>query len=130
MKITGSCLCGAVAYEVATPFAHFRHCHCSRCRKATGASHATNALVAPEAFRWIRGEAELARFDLPEAKSFATAFCRRCGAPMPHLTRSGRSVIVPGGSFDADPGERPSSHAFWSSRAPWIDSPNGLPIAD
>jgi hypothetical protein len=130
MIITGSCLCGAVAYEVRGPFAHFVHCHCSRCRKASGASHATNALVAPEAFRWTRGEAELQRFDLPEAASFATGFCRRCGSPMPHLSRSGRALIVPAGTFDADPGEKPSRHVHWSSRAPWTGSPGDLPASE
>jgi hypothetical protein len=130
MNITGSCLCGAIAYEVTAPFAHFRHCYCSRCRKASGASHATNAVVPPESFRWIRGESEVVRFDLPQAASFATGFCRRCGSQMPHLTRSGRSVIVPAGSLDADPGERPRQHAFWSSRAPWTESPGDLPITD
>lgn len=130
MIITGSCLCGAVAYEVRGPFTHFVHCHCSRCRKASGASHATNALVAPEAFRWTRGEAELQRFDLPEAASFATGFCRRCGSPMPHLSRSGRALIVPAGTFDADPGEKPSRHVHWSSRAPWTDSPGDLPASE
>jgi len=130
MIITGRCLCGAVAYEVRGPFTHFLHCHCSRCRKASGASHATNALVAPEAFRWTRGEDELQRFDLPEAASFATGFCRRCGSPMPHLTRSGRAVIVPAGTFDADPGEKPSRHVHWTSRAPWTDSPDNFPTSD
>lgn len=91
MIVAGSCLCGKVAYEVRTSFSHFVHCHCSRCRKSSGGSHATNAVVAPEAFRWTRGEAEIMRFDLPEASSFATAFCRHCGSPLPHATRSGRA---------------------------------------
>lgn len=130
MIITGTCLCGAVAYEIRGPFTHFRHCHCSRCRKASGASHATNAVVPPDAFRWLRGEADVSRFDLPQAASFATAFCRRCGSPLPHLTRSGRSVIVPAGTFDGDPGQRPSQHVFWPSRAPWTDSPGELSTSD
>lgn len=130
MNITGSCLCGAVAYEVRGPFTHFLHCHCSRCRKAGSDSHATNAIVPPESFRWIRGEAEVTRFDLPEAASFATGFCRRCGSPMPHLTRSGKAVIVPAGTIDTDPGDKPSCHVHWSSRAPWTDSRHGIPTSD
>lgn len=130
MNIAGSCLCGKIAYEVRTPFADFVHCHCSRCRKSSGGSHATNAVIAPEAFRWIRGEADVLRFDLPAASSFATGFCRHCGSPMPHATRSGRAVIVPAGSFDADPGERPTRQAFWSSRAPWTDLPDDLPTME
>jgi len=130
MVVTGSCLSGAVAYEVRGPFTRFLQCHCSRCRKASGSSQATNAIVPPDAFRWTRGEAEVMRFDLPQAASFASAFCRRCGSPLPHLTRSGRAVIVPAGTFDTDPGEGPSRHVHWSSRAPWTDTPGDLPTLD
>ena len=34
--LKGSCLCGAVKYEVTGEPKRFYHCHCSRCRKATG----------------------------------------------------------------------------------------------
>lgn len=40
--IHGSCLCGEVTFEVDPPFHKMVHCHCSRCRKATGTGHATN----------------------------------------------------------------------------------------
>lgn len=119
MVVRGSCLCGSVSYEVRLPFIHFVKCHCSRCRKATGSAYAANALVAPDAFRWTNGSEEVVRYDLPEARSFATSFCRRCGSPLPHLTRSGREVILPAGSLDDDPGVKPSSDVFWGSRAPW-----------
>jgi hypothetical protein len=130
MNIAGSCLCGAVAYEVRGPFTQFLHGHCSRCRKATGSSHATNAVVPPDALRWIRGEAEVVRFNLPEAQSFATAFCRRCGSPLPHATRSGRAIIVPSGTFDADLQEKPTRHVFWTSRAPWTRQGDDLPTSE
>src|ERR1700753_3285193 len=95
----GSCLCGAVAFEVEGPFAAFLHCHCSRCRKASGTAHATEVIVAPSALRWLRGEDLIRRFDLPSAKSFATAFCATCGSPLPHATRRGREIIAPAGAF-------------------------------
>ena len=121
MPLSGSCLCGSVAFEIEPPFEHFLHCHCSRCRKATGTAHATNVVVVPTQFRWIRGEDNVARYDLPAARSFATSFCRSCGAPLPHLTRSGKRVIVPAGSLDDPPSAHPTAHAFWGSRATWID---------
>src|SRR6185437_991654 len=93
MTVHGSCLCGTVRYEVRQPFDKFLYCHCSRCRKATGTAHAANAVVAPEAFRWTAGEDNVVRYDLSTARSFATAFCKTCGSPMPHLTRSGLRVI-------------------------------------
>jgi len=76
----GSCLCGEVAFEVEGPFERFVNCHCSRCRKATGAAHSSEVIVAAAALRWLRGEAAVMRFDLPQARSFATAFCRICGS--------------------------------------------------
>ena len=39
---------------------------------------------------------------------------------MPHLTRSGREIIVPAGSLDEAPELQPQAHAFWDSRAPWV----------
>jgi len=49
----------------------FAHCHCSRCRKATGTGHATNLYCSPERFTWLTGEQHLSRYDLPGAESFA-----------------------------------------------------------
>ena len=69
MSAKGSCLCKAVAYQVELPFERFYYCHCSRCRKATGAAHATNGFVLPSAFRWTKGEDNVQRFDLPEANA-------------------------------------------------------------
>ena len=36
--LTGSCLCGAVRYEVADAFEYAANCHCSKCRRTTGAA--------------------------------------------------------------------------------------------
>ena len=96
----GSCLCGEVAFEVEGPFDRFLNCHCSRCRKATGTAHSCEVIVKASALRWLRGESSVARYDLPTARSFATAFCSICGSPMPHLTRSGREAIIHAGAFD------------------------------
>lgn len=117
--LKGSCLCGEVKFEVRAPFLRFTHCYCSRCRKATGSSHATNLYVAPDRFSWISGQESVARFDLPSAMSFATTFCKRCGGPLPHHTRSGREVVVPAGSLDEEPSIKPQSNIFWGSRATW-----------
>lgn len=128
MAVTGSCLCGAVRYEIDEPFERFLYCHCMRCRKATGSAHAANAIVKPEAFRWTAGEALVARFDLPTARSFATCFCKQCGSPLPHLTRSGARMIVPAGTLDDVPAQKPDVQAYWASRAKWFV--DGLPKAD
>jgi hypothetical protein len=127
MTVGGSCLCGKVRFELTLPFKRSVHCHCSRGRKATGTAHATNAAVNAGAFRWCEGEEFVSRHDLPAARSFATSFCRQCGSPLPHLTRSGREVIVPAGSLDGDLASEPERHVHWASCANWFAFGEALP---
>lgn len=129
-KINGSCLCGAVRFEVQAPFTRMVHCHCTRCRKATGTGHATNLIAPPAQFTWLSGEEILTHYDLPTAKSFSKWFCKNCGAPMPRLTRDGQRMIIPAGSLDSAPQMQPSDHIFWSSRAPWACESSGIPTHD
>ncbi|HTO68927.1 MAG TPA: GFA family protein [Myxococcota bacterium] len=119
--LRGSCLCGAVQFEIEPPIASFVYCYCSRCRKSTGTGRAANLRVAPGQLRWLAGEARVRRFDLPSARSFATAVCERCGSPLPHATRSGREMIVPAGALDSALASPPTEHCEWESRARWVE---------
>jgi hypothetical protein len=123
----GGCLCGAVAFELAGLPERMHNCHCSRCRRARSAAHATNAFYRREQLRWIRGEADVVSFRLPGAKRFGQAFCRHCGSSLPRIVESGGYVVVPCGSLDDDPGMRPLSHIFTGSKAPWHEITDGLP---
>jgi len=126
----GSCICGEIEFEVEGPFDLFLNCHCSRCRKATGTAHSCEVIVKAPALRWLRGEQSVERFDLPQARSFATAFCSKCGSPMPHLTRSGREAIIPAGGFDDPLGVVAERHVHWASRADWYVHGDGLLLQD
>ena len=125
--LTGSCLCGAVSFEVRSPFLRFTYCHCSRCRKASGSGHSTNLYCAPERFSWLAGEELTVRYDLPSARSFSAVFCGRCGAPLPHHTRSGREVIVPAGSLDTQPRQPPSASIYCAYAVPWSVQNESVP---
>ena len=122
----GSCLCGAVTYDVDPPVQRMVHCHCSRCRKGTGTAHATNLVAEPAQLHWRSGESLIKRYDLPTAKAFGKWFCSECGAPLPRVSRSGK-VVIPAGSLDSLPPLAPSEHIFWESRAPWGCASDGLP---
>jgi hypothetical protein len=130
MSVRGGCLCGIVEFEADLPFTKFVKCHCSRCRRASGSAFSANAYVLPPAFRWLSGQDHVARFDLAEAASFSTSFCRACGAPLPHATRSGREIIIPAGSLRDDPGVSPAIDACWQSRARWLSDAIDLPTVD
>lgn len=53
--VSGSCLCGGVAYRASGPFTVVARCHCTQCRKASGAEYATNATVEAENFELLQG---------------------------------------------------------------------------
>jgi len=124
--ITGSCLCDRVGYALSRPPARMRHCHCSRCRKARAAPHATNAYTDLAGFRFTRGEDELTSYRVPDARYFASVFCRTCSAPMPRVDPSRDLVVIPGGSFDDDPGVRPTEHIHVGSKAAWFEISDDL----
>ena len=46
--LTGSCLCGAIAYEADAPLARIVHCHCQTCRKTHGAAFSSVTAVPRE----------------------------------------------------------------------------------
>lgn len=125
--IKGSCLCGKVGYEIYPPFLGFHYCHCPRCQKATGSAYIANLFVPPEQIKWTSGEDKVVRFDLPEARSFSTCFCNICGSAMPHLTRTGKILVVPAGSLDDDPGMHPECSIWWDHRASWFKELDQIP---
>jgi len=116
---SGSCLCGAVAYTIEPPFRTFQYCHCSRCRKFTGSAHASNLFCPSSQFRWTRGEDQVGRYEVPGTKYHATCFCKTCGSSLPWENQGGGMVMVPAGTLDDDPGQRPVRCIYWQSRAPW-----------
>jgi hypothetical protein len=129
MKLRGSCVCGAVAFEVEEPFAAFAYCHCSRCRKKTGSAHAANAMVPAAQFSWTAGQDHVRKFDI-EGTRWSSAFCETCGSSLPFVNRTGAMFIVPTGSIEGAITERPRSNIHFASRAPWYTHASSLETFD
>jgi hypothetical protein len=127
VTIRGSCLCGGVAFEMTGTPIRVLHCHCSRCRKVRGTAHATNVAVPLDGVRFLRGSELLTSYKAPDAKYFAHAFCKVCGASMPRFDQDRSFAIIPMGAFDDDPGVRPQAHIFVDSKASWDDITDALP---
>jgi hypothetical protein len=128
-NVTGSCLCGEVQYKVSGAAERFYHCHCQRCRKATGSGHASNLLVKPESsITWTKGEELLGRFKVPEAERFYNCFCTKCGSPMPRVVPELEAVIIPAGTLDDESPIKPGARIFWDSRAAWSCEAGDLPV--
>lgn len=125
--VCGSCLCGGVRYEVTAPFLRANLCHCSRCRKHTGAAASAQGRVPREAFRLLSG-ADLIRVFAPE-QGMVKAFCATCGSSLFGGTwPDGPEVSIRLGTLDDDPGLRPQFHTFVADAPPWLPVPDdGIP---
>jgi hypothetical protein len=125
--VRGSCLCGGVRFELTAPFVRANHCHCSRCRKESGAFGLTNGRVPRDGFRLLAGEA-LLRVYRPSGGA-VKVFCTVCGASLfGGSWPDGDLITVRYGALDDEPQVRPQFHSFVDSRAPWEVLPDdGLP---
>ena len=127
MELTGGCLCGGVRFEVTPPFIRANHCHCSRCRKHSGAFGLTQGRVPRDGFRLLAGEELIREWRPPDG--FAKVFCSACGSALWSRHPEDSDVIgVRLGTFDGDPGIRPQYRQYVAYAAPWEPLPDdGLP---
>ncbi|WP_193176546.1 GFA family protein [Oricola nitratireducens] len=113
---TGSCLCGAVTFEITGDFDKFFLCHCSRCRKFSGTAHASNLFSSDARITWLSGEDKVKPFEVPGTR-FSKNFCAECGSPLPR--QRGEGVMVPAGCLDTPVEIKPDAHIFFADRANW-----------
>ena len=125
-RLGGSCLCGAVAFEIDREPDGMMNCFCRRCQKSRSAAHATNLFIVREHFRFLGGEDRIATFKVPEAERFTAAFCSDCGSQVPALWPGWGSALIPAGAMDDDFESRPIGNIFVADKAPWYQIPNDL----
>jgi hypothetical protein len=123
--IRGSCLCGAVAFEVDRLASPIGHCHCRTCRKAHGAAFATTARVERSHFRWVRGAEALRAFESSPGK--LRHFCGQCGTHLIAEWIDQPAVILRLGALDDDPGARPAVHIWLGDAVPWLGYRSEVP---
>jgi hypothetical protein len=122
--LKGTCVCGAVHFEISGAFKGAGHCHCSTCRKAHGAAFATWAHIEPSQFGWRSGETLVGRYR--SSPNRQRLYCKQCGSQLASTYRGEITEIVLG-TIDGDPGVRPSEHIFVGSKAPWYEITDALP---
>lgn len=125
-KHSGSCLCGAVRFEVEGDFEKFYLCHCRHCRKDTGSAHGANLFSSTANLRWLSGEENVRQFNLPSTRHW-NSFCSTCGSALPNVQMNGALLKIPAGSLDSDVLIRPDAHIFFSSKANWDEALEKIP---
>jgi hypothetical protein len=124
--LCGSCLCGAVTYEITAALNLIENCHCRTCRKAHGAAFSTNTAVPTNALK-IQGEENLTQY--VSSANRVKCFCSKCGSQLfIRRTNAPEITVITLGTLDDDPQVQPSRHVFFDSRAPWFDLDARLPV--
>jgi hypothetical protein len=124
--LTGSCLCGAIAYEADTDLKRIVHCHCQTCRKTHATAFSSVTAVPRETFRWTRGSELLGAFESSPGKF--RRFCMRCGSHLMAERVAQPVVLLRLGCLDTDVRGKPDVHIWRSDGASWYDPT--LPVAE
>lgn len=129
MTRTGGCFCGNIRYEITGDPLNVTVCHCTGCKKSSGAGALPWVTVRTSDFRLTQGELAEARSDqFPKAScdgcGGTRTFCPKCGTPISFLGDGGRAqreIDVTLGSFDDPKAFTPREDVWSEYRLAWIE---------
>lgn len=116
----GSCLCGAVCYEV-KDLSDIWYCHCKQCQKLTG-TYISAAGVKRENLV-IQGDVNW----LPISKKSESGHCMKCGCYMFWSMHDQPTISISTGCLDDTSGLDVKGHIFIEEKAAHIEITDGLP---
>lgn len=122
--LKGSCLCGAVRFEVsALPQQPADACHCSQCRKQT--SHIFVSVNVPRSALTVQGADRVTWYQAsPKARR---GFCAQCGSVLFWDPLDGELTSVAMGALEQPTGLRLGKHIFVASKGDYYEIGDGLP---
>jgi hypothetical protein len=120
---SGSCLCGAVRFEVDTELRAPDACHCDACRKQSG--HYFVSTDVPRSALTILGEDKVGWFNSSERAR--RGFCSICGSSLfwDPIGRDWTGIAM--GAFDKPTGTRIAEHIFTAEKGDYYDLRDGVP---
>ncbi len=126
-KYKGQCLCGTIKYGVDKIEPQMGHCHCTMCRKFSGAAFATFGEAKVENFHWLEGEGFLQKFKAENGT--IRQFCKKCGSSMIFIPANddGKLVEFTLGTLDNEIEHQPDAHIYTQNKAGWSVICDGLP---
>lgn len=122
----GSCLCGAVTFEVAGDLPPADACHCHLCRKWTG--HFSVGTDVPRAALTIHGSEKVTWFRSSE--KVRRGFCSECGSSLffdPIDQDRHKWIGVSMGAFDLPTDTKIKFHIYVADKGDYYDIADGLP---
>lgn len=119
----GSCLCGAVSFQVEGELTPPDACHCSQCRKVSG--HYWASTDVPRGSVKISGEDQLDWYRSSE--KVKRGFCKSCGSPLFWDAAGRKNISISMGAFEKPTGTRLEKHIFVPDKGDYYEIADGLP---
>ncbi len=104
----GSCLCGAVAFEIEGPLRNVIACHCIQCRKQTGTYMSATA-AKDDALRFTEARGLKWYHSSPKARR---GFCGECGSTLFWKGEGRDYTAIAAGCLDGATGLKLEGHIF------------------
>lgn len=123
--INGRCFCGFIRYVADGTPSNETNCHCSICRRVSGAPLVAWATVPAASFRVLSGTPSSFR----SSDHGTRTFCPQCGTPL--TFRSARfpdEVDVTICSLERPELLPPKDHTYVRSKLPWVGLGDALPV--
>ncbi|ACM37579.1 MULTISPECIES: GFA family protein [Rhizobium/Agrobacterium group] len=119
----GSCLCGAVRFQVNGDLPPPDACHCSKCRKHSG--HYFASADVPKDKIEIHGSDFVSWYQSSE--KVRRGFCSVCGTSLFFDPPARDWIAVAMGAFDGPTQTRLKMHIFVADKGDYYDIADGLP---
>lgn len=116
--IEGSCLCGAVRFQLKTDPGTLGICHCTRCRKA-GAS--AIVFVKQGDVTWLQGRELVTRYIPEPPYKYERCFCSRCGTSFGEILSDEETFAISANALDGDLGLKVKFHEFVAEKPGWCE---------
>ncbi len=115
----GSCLCGAVRYEIRGPIDRTSMCWCTMCQKQHGASGGPYANVASSTLHYVQGEDMLTHY--ASSPGVDRTFCKMCGSNLSWQAADHRDVIgITLGTLDTPYEGKVTEDLYLDSKPGWL----------
>ena len=120
----GECVCGEVKFTISGDTSQVIVCHCSTCRKSTGAGGIPIIIASNQIFHWDSGVDSIRSWDAPVGE-WTTNFCTVCGSPLPRANDAD-SMAIPAGLITLGGDDLKVEHHIYSSDKPaWEEIGDG-----
>lgn len=123
--IEGGCNCGAVRYQIGGKVMGVAACHCTNCRKQSGAAYSVN-MVVKSADMTVEGTlSSYTDNDTESGQPVNRDFCGKCGSPIRSVPSAMPQIaVVKVGTLDAPDAYAPKVHIWTRSAVPWANIPD------